>query len=136
MQEMTRRAALKGTAAVAAVVAVPAVASADDAYLVGLYRRWRTQSKELSDYLRTIADDVSDKEYDALCEPITDMEREIMTTPAQSIRGVAVKFRVHVHMNHAPAPWLHEPLDQLPYDRADIASIYRDLERLVGEARS
>ncbi len=84
-------------------------------------------------YLRTIADDVSDKEYDALCEPITDMEREIMTTPAQSIRGVAVKFRVHVHMNHAPAPWLHEPLDQLPYDRAAIAAIYRNLERLVGE---
>ena len=41
--QITRRAALKGTAAVAAVVAVPAVASADDAYLVGLYRRWFRQ---------------------------------------------------------------------------------------------
>ena len=135
MQEITRRAALKGTAAVAAVAVpiVPAMAATDDAYLVALYRRWRTQSKDLSDYLHTTTDDVSDKEYDALCQPLTDMEREIMTTPAQSIQGVAVKFRVHVHMNYAPAPWLHEPLDQLSYDRADIAAIYRDLERLVRE---
>lgn len=134
MKKITRRAALQGTAAVAAVAAVPTAASADDAYLVTLYRRWKARCRQVDDYVHTIADDVSDEEHDALCQPLTDMEREIITTPAQSIRGVAVKFRVHVYMTYGRQPsWMDQPLDQLSYDRADIAAIYRDLERLVGE---
>ena len=134
--QITRRAALRGAAAVAAVSAVPAVASADDAYLVALYRRWKTRRKQVSDYIRNSDPDVSNEEYNALCGPVLDMEYEIATTPAQTLRGIAAKFRAYVVIEGRPSAFLDQEIDHLYwYDRekAYVASIYRDLERLVGE---
>ncbi len=136
MQEMTRRAALKGTAAVAAVVAVPAVASADDAYLVGLYRRWKTRRKQVNDYIDNLDYDVSNEVCNALCGPVLDMEYELATTPAQTLQGIAAKFRAYVAIEYDPPTFLDQDLDYLygqDREKAYVASIYRDLERLVGE---
>ena len=138
MQEMTRRAALKGTAAVAAVVAVPgvAVAQGNDAYLMALYRRWKTRRKQVNDYIGNSDPDVSNEEYNALCGPVLDMEYEIATTPAQTLQGIAAKFRAYVAIEYDPPTFLDQDLDYLygqDREKAYVASIYRDLERLVGE---
>ncbi len=136
--QITRRAALKGTAAVAAVSAVPgvAVAQGNDAYLMALYRRWKTRRKQVSNYIDNLDYDVSDEKFEALGKPLLDMEYEIATTPAQTLRGIAAKFRAYVVIEGRPSAFLDQEIDHLYwYDRekAYVASIYRDLERLVGE---
>ncbi len=136
--QITRRVALRGAAAVAAVSAVPgvAVAQGNDAYLMALYRRWKTRRKQVNDYIGNSDPDVSNEEYNALCGPVLDMEYEIATTPAQTLRGIAAKFRAYVVIEGRPSAFLDQEIDHLYwYDRekAYVASIYRDLERLVGE---
>ena len=137
MKKITRRAALRGTAAVAtcAVAGTAAAASTQDVELLALYRRWRARCRQVDHYIKT-TDDVSDEKFDALCNPLLDMEYEIATTPARTLRGIAAKFRAYVATAYDPPTFLNQDPDHLwghDHEQAYIASIYRDLERLVGE---
>ena len=140
---LSRRSALLGTAATVSLATPLAAAEylnrADDAYLVDLYRRWETLRDQVNNYIRTTVPVVSNEEFDALCGPVIDMQRDIATTPAGTLRGIAVKFWAHVAITYDPPTFLDQDLDHLwgqDLDKLYVASIYRDLERLTGEASS
>ena len=144
---ISRRSALLGTAATVSLAAPLAAAEylnpADDAYLVDLYRRWQTRREQVNNYIRTTVPDVSNEEFDALCGPVVDMQREIALTPARTLQGIAAKFRAHVVIAYDRPKFLAEDLDQdldhlwgYDIDKLYVVSICRDLERLTGEASS
>ena len=130
MQEITRRAALKGTAAVAAV-AVPGVATAaqgDDAHLRALYDEWDALWKYSAE-VRPVTDEQLDLKLDRLKE----LEYVIAESPAQSMYGVLVKLRVHMRSEGSEDTWPCAPDGRLCLDHIQVPSAWRDLERLVGE---
>ena len=129
MQETTRRAALQGTAAVAAVAAVPTVASADDAHLRALYDEWDALWK----YSGDMPPDTPDEVFDPLGDRLKELEYAIAESPAQSIYGALVKLRVHMRSEGAEDTWPCAPDGRLCLDRIQVPSVWRDLERLVGE---
>ncbi len=128
MQDITRRAALKGTAAVAAVAAVPTAASADDAHLRALYDEWDALWKYSAE-VRPVTDEQLDLKLDRL----TDLEHAIAESPAQSVYGVLVKLRVHITSEDLGDTLPHAPDGRVCLDHIQVPSALRDLERLVGE---
>ncbi len=131
MQDITRRAALKGTAAVAAVAAVPTAASANDAHLRALYDEWDALWKYSAE-VRPVTDEQLDLKLDRL----TDLEHAIAETQAQSMNGVLVKLRVHMRSEGSEDTWPCAPDGRLCLDHIQVPSAWRDLERLVGEVSS
>ncbi len=129
MQDITRRAALQGTAAVAAV-AVPgvAVAHGDDAHLRALYDEWDALWKYSAE-VRPVTDEQLDLKLDRL----TDLEHAIAESPAQSVYGVLLKLRVHITSEDLGDTLPHAPDGRVCLDHIQVPSALRDLERLVGE---
>ena len=129
MQEITRRAALRGTAAVAAV-AVPGVATAaqGDAHLRALYDEWDALWKYAAEVRH-----VSDEQLDLKLDRLTDLEHAIAESPAQSVYGVLLKLRVHMRSEGSEDTWPCAPDGRLCLDHIQVPSAWRDLERLVGE---
>ena len=132
MQDITRRAALKGTAAVATcAVAAPAVAAVDttDAYLRTLYQQWDALWRFIGD----MPPDTADEEFDPLDDRLKELEYVIAESPAQSVYGVLVKLRVHMRSEGSEDTWSRAPDGRLCLDHIQVPSAWRDLERLVGE---
>ena len=63
-----------------------------------------------------------------------ELQPRLLDTPATTTRGVLAKLRGFYHDDEIAGIMAGEEPDDLPGDYA--ASIYRDLERLTGEARS
>ena len=130
MQKITRRAALRATAAVAAV-AVPGVAAAhsDDAHLRALYDEWDA----LLQFIRDMPGETPDEDLEPLDERLNYLERTIAATPAESSYGVLVKLRIQMWHEHESGPPGRTPGGKPYFDEIQVPSAWRDLERLVGE---
>ncbi len=139
MQDITRRAALKGTAAVAAVgvpVAAPLAAipisQATDEPLQEMERQWLAWR----DYCRTYPDE-SDEARDPLYDRLNEIEFQIHRTPAKSPSGIAVKLRMwgRSHGYSFPGEWWELSVGDFDgdLDHMPIVSALRDAERLAGE---
>ena len=128
MQDITRRAALKGTAAVAAVAAVPTAASANDAHLRALYDEWDALWKK-----QCRGCPVTDEQLDLKLDRLSDLEHAIAESPAQSVYGVLLKLRVHTTSEDLGDTLPHAPDGRVCLDHIQVPSALRDLECLVGE---
>ena len=118
---ITRRAALRGTAAVATcAVAGSAVAAASDADLI-------TWEAEILDRVKRCQGVQTDEELETICGPIEGLEWLIARAEARTARGLAVKFRRHmVGWEDGEGNW----------DEENIRTILASFERLVGEGLS
>ena len=131
--QISRRNALLGVGAAAAVAGVPAVAHADPVVAqvnrAFAYRDWINHETP---------DDISDEELNALCEPLNEMLNLIRLTPAISVHGIASKTQVAwIQMHPTIDTELNGPGDefgQLAPERF-IWSVLQDFERLIGGMR-
>ena len=118
MQEMTRRAALKGTAAVAAVAAVPGtLANAEqDADL----ETWEAQIHACEQR----CDDVhGDEAVNAITGQMAALEWKIAKAETTRPRGLAVKVRrLHVSFKEGEGEW----------DKVNFRTLLASLERMEG----
>ncbi len=123
MQKITRRAALRGTAAVAAVVAVPAAGIAQqDARLRALEQQWHRQRH----YACYEQSGKTDEEQQPAFDRLFDLEDLIIEAPARSSAGIAVKLRLYVHYE--------KPADEFCTGNWQfVATALHDAERLVRE---
>ncbi len=140
MKKITRRTALRGTAAVAAVAAVPVAAplaaipinQATDEPLQEMERQWLAWR----DYCRTYSDE-SDEARDPLYDRLNEIEFQIHRTPAKSPSGIAVKLRMwgRSHGYSFPGEWWELSVEDFDgdLDHMPIVSALRDAERLAGE---
>ena len=142
MQPLTRRTALRGAVAIGAAgvtagIPVAAIAAADDAEIMRLYREWQALSEksrrngEAQSAVAAARPDVTchDPEIRRLeyeCDAIEDqriaLENAIAETPAATLAGVQIKLALAVH-------WIDENGDSIE-DRLAV-SVQRDIERLA-----
>ncbi len=100
-----------------------------DLGIEALYRRWVA----LRDDINTTKGR-SDEETEPLSEAQISVERMIAETPAQSLRGVLVKLRLHI-LEYVEEPKTGQTSDDLVgLDRIQVPSALADLERLAGVA--
>ena len=137
MRKMTRRAALKGTAAVAAVAAVPvAISETGNEPLLEMEQRWLAWL----DYCCTYPDE-SDEARDPLFAQLNEIEFQMHRTPAKGPAGIAVKLRMYArsHSYYGDVgPWWERPVEDFAgdLDYMPLVSALRDAERLAGSVQS
>ncbi len=105
-----------------------AIASSADPMIAGLYRQWLTLREAIqSDRCNT--DDV----LNPMGKDLVAIEYRIAETPAQTLRGVLIKLRLHVD-EYAEPPKTGQTPDGLPaLDHIQVPSALADLERISGE---
>ena len=110
--------ALKSASAKAALAGDP---------LLAMERQWLAQR----DYIHSFPHE-SDAEIDPLYDRQCALEKKIMTTPARSVAGIAVKLRLATYYTY-PGPLDREGCD---WDVRFTFHALNDAERLSGEAQS
>ncbi len=141
--QISRRDALVGASAAAVVAGVPseALANADPQIeaLLGQLRAANARLENINILYHASGAEELGEESDIVCDRITDIEVQIIQTPATTLRGALSKARVAWHITAE-----HENLDETdPFDPAHgcslddpvfIWSALQDLERLAKTA--
>ncbi len=133
MRKITRRNALKGSAAVVATVTSGPVTATAAAHpiepLIELERQWRTRLNTAE----TLPDDMPDEERQPYFDAVWAAEIEIYETPAQSFAGLAVKLR-----HYCDKAGIFNRSDSWGFDWHDelMKAALQDAERLAREDAS
>ena len=133
---ISRRDALMGATAAAAVAGVPGAVQAVEP-LVAMERAWSAHL-----YSRNIDGDNSDEALEPHFRRLEEMEWNIYQAPARTFQGVATKLRLWsryyacFHDSSYDDDWWKGDLEDMDYAEFGFANVMRDLERLAGEARS
>ncbi len=146
--QISRRDALMGATAAAVVTGATVVPLAlksagvqaaltgepNDEPLLALRRQWLAWREHIHHY-----PDESDEARDPLYDRLTEIERQIYVTPAQTPRGVLIKLELwqyfYAPWNHPWTPWWEGDVDAMAMDETGVAMVMRDLERLAGGPR-
>ena len=134
--QISRRDALLGATAAAAVAGVPGAVQAVEP-LLAMEREWNAHRYSYNNCL-----DDSDEAREPHFRRLEEMEWNIYQTPAQTPQGVAIKLRLwsryyaSFHDRCYDGDWWKGDLERMTYAEFGFANVMRDLERLAGEARS
>ena len=149
MTAITRRNALLGATAAAVVTGAATAPLAIKAAgvkaalggdpVLALEREWLAQL----DFIHNYPDD-SDEALDPLYERANEIERQLFSMPAESLRGVLTKLRVWHYYGYdsdlTGLPyghvWWRVGFDNLRLANLGSVAVMQDLERLAGEVRS
>ncbi len=138
--QITRRGAMLGASAAVAVAGVPlaAVASEDPQIeaLMGQLRAARARLENINILYRASGAEELGEESDIVCDRITDIEVQIIQTPATTLRGALDKARVawHITAEHDNLDETDPDFDYGLDDPVFIWSVLQDLERLAKTA--
>ncbi len=129
---ISRRSALLGATAAAAVAGVPIAAIAEtDNELIALERQWLAWR----DYCHSHPDK-SDEACNPLFARLQEIEERIYATPARTARGVTIKLRLWAYfyapLNHIWTRWWEGDIERMGLDEKGLAMVMRDLDRLAG----